>query len=231
MFEIRLPNEKFKVFSKKVKNPNYQELKNKYKNEDINFYLIGKFLYAYGKDISILRNERFRELSISFNDEPKLTGKILKDAIIKKLEKLQNYQIDNKKFEIIVYEKLPKIIAEKLEVYRGFRLQVIFLNVENALKFFLIVNRKFKTNLSPKEIKELDEEIYDKFKIEQGELNEDGKINKNLGKMIFEDIKNFVSQIGFIDLPYGLKANINNEPYCLKYEDKIFSSTHFNSWL
>jgi hypothetical protein len=243
MFEIELPDdEKFKVMAREIRKGediNLKDLRDKFKDKGITFYKIGNFIDAYGKEISNfkreLEKEGFKEKWLYFKNRniSKLISHILKFSIMEKLK--QGYELNEKKFDIVVYEKNPQNINNNVLLYSGFKLRVIYLNVNGDLKFFLIVDRKFKITdnndkpLSPKAIKEkFGEDIYNKVKIIQGEFKQKSiqnqnstksskmEINENLGKKIFEDIKNFVSKIEIIELivePGNLEAKIKKEPY------------------
>jgi hypothetical protein len=251
MFEIELPDDgKFKVMARKIRKGediNLKDLRDKFKDKGITFYKIGNFIDAYGKGISTfkreLEKEGFKEKWLYFKNKnrniSKLISHILKFSIMKKLN--QNHE---EKFDIVVYEKNYQKIDDNILLYRGFKLRVIYLNVNGDLKFFLVVDRKFKITdnndkpLSPKAIKEkFGEDIYNKVKIIQGEFKQKSiqnqnstksskmEINENLGRKIFEDIKNFVSQIESIELivePGNLEAKIKKEPYHVPDENEEF---------
>ncbi len=243
MFEIKLPDDgKFKVMAREIRKGediNLKDLRDKFKDKDITFYKIGNFIDAYGKGISTskreLEKEGFKEKWLYFKNRniSKLISHILKFSIMEKLK--QGYELNEKKFDIVVYEKNPQNINNNVFLQSGFKLRVIYLNVNGDLKFFLVVDRKFKITdnndkpLSPKAIKEkFGEDIYNKVKIIQGEFKQKSiqnqnstksskmEINENLGREIFKDIKNFVSQIESIKLivePGNLEAKIKKEPY------------------
>jgi len=239
MFEIELDG-KFRVMAREIRKGediNLKDLRGSFKG--INFYKIGNFIDAYGKGISTLKRELekegFKEKWLYFKNRniSKLISHILKFSIMEKLK--QNYELNEKKFDIVVYEKNRQNINNNVFLQSGFKLRVIYLNVNGDLKFFLVVDRKFKITdnndkpLSPKAIKEkFGEDIYNKVKIIQGEFKQKSiqnqnstksskmEINENLGSKIYEDIKNFVSKIEIIELivePGNLKAKIKKEPY------------------
>jgi hypothetical protein len=254
MFEIELPDGKFKVMARKIRKGediNLKDLRGRFKDKGITFYKIGNFIDAYGKGISNfkreLEKEGFKEKWLYFKNFKnrnisKLISHILKFSIIEKLK--QNYEWNEKKFDIVVYEKNRQNINNNVFLQSGFKLRVIYLNVNGDLKFFLVVDRKFKITdnndkpLSPKAIKEkFGEDIYNKVKIIQGEFKQKSiqnqnstksskmEINENLGSKIYEDIKNFVSKIESIELIVGsgnLEAKIKKEPYHVPDENEEF---------
>ena len=114
-----------------------------------------KHIYCYGQSSDKTVEIGFHSDTVGVYDDPRLTGRILLDAITNHL--ITQFQFDlqhrphtAKIHEVTDYQSRLAQIEKRIDVYPSYKIQTVFLKVAGELRFFLLVRPRARYRFSHK---------------------------------------------------------------------------------
>jgi hypothetical protein len=114
-----------------------------------------KHIYCYGQDSEKTVELGFHSDTVGAYDDPRLTGRILLDAITNHL--ITQFQFDlqhrphtAKVHEVTDYQSRLDQIEKRIDVYPSYKIQTVFLKVAGELRYFLMVRPRARYRFSHK---------------------------------------------------------------------------------
>jgi len=192
-------------------------------------YGVEDTIYGYGEEYETLDKYGFIKRRINLIEEPKLTRRLIAEAIYDEFSE-RGYKIDPTKFRYIIIDQRNPISTSVAEVklLKCFEYRTLFFRspIYTNLIFGVIIDLKYRTlwndePCNPWRIKyncqkvygyEKSQQIIRELKVKMSDLTPSFKRNSEAAKIRFKEILEFVNEIGEIRLPTGNLMSIQNGP-------------------
>ena len=226
LFEIKLSSNKINVVCcSRNKHQNVNELREKFKEDNINVSLISsnENIFGYGKDIEKLLKYDFNTKEVDLFEEPQLTKNLITESLIDFLKTIGFTVIDTK-FELLVkrMQKKIELIPSELFLVKCFKLKISYLFNHETKKLCYILsidtlvstidNKNNRLNYHDLKIK-YGSDVFYKIKEIQKEYLPNRKINLEISKLkLLDEILPFVNTLNYFCIDDNITAEVISNP-------------------
>lgn len=114
-----------------------------------------KHIYCYGQGSDKTEEMGFHLDTVGMHDDPRLTGRILLDAITNHLMTHHHFDLQHrphiaKVHEVTDYQSRLSQVEKRIDVYSSYKLQTVFLRVAGELRFFLMIRPRARYRFTHK---------------------------------------------------------------------------------
>ena len=233
MFEVKILRDRaeFMVVDRS-KYPSLHSLREEIERREKEVYVYAPVgsskVFGYGKDFKLLASKGFQKIIINFVEEPRLTGRLILEGIIRKPAEygFSSLSQREKGRSILLNENNFNETSDgNVRVYKCYDLRVIYLKdiIDSVLKFYAIIDIRFlfrdKTNkpLSMTEIIQFyGSNTLKEIRVIQKDfvkIGEKFKANTEASRQrLLEDIIPFVKMIKDFTLPCNVNARLTTTP-------------------
>jgi len=230
LFEVTVPtNEKFNVMvCQRCDYPSLKELREKISKRENSIFVYApehsEVIYGYGKDMKKLESKGFLPTTITFSDEPRLTGRMILDSFIEKSKEIgyfPSYSKEIGRCRLFNWEKFQSTSDGNVKVFTGFDIRVIFLKDQerDSLSFNVIIDACYSLKGRQNEplnyqtiVTQFGSNILKEVRQIQGDLIPTGINTEVSRKRLLQEILPFLESNKVITLPCGLCAELSPIP-------------------
>lgn len=233
MFEVKLSREEVEfMVCERSRYPSLKTIRSDIERfgKEILLYapVKSKRIFGCGRDFEWLASKGFQKETIKLTNEPRLTGRLILEGIMRKSKEIGFFPMPEKeKWRITLFNEnnFTTTSDDNIYIYKCYDLRVIYLKdvTSNTLKFYAIIDVKFlfrdKTNkpLNTAEIVRLyGSYMLKEIRVLQKDLvrvNEKFKANTEVSRQrLLEDLIPFVEKVKEFFLPCNVRAHLNTLP-------------------
>lgn len=229
LFEVIIPEREIEIMITRRSNyPSLKELRDEIETIGKKIFVYAPErsdkIYGYGKDMEWLSSKGFSHGTVNLHNEPRLTGNMIFQGVIKKAEELNYVPFFGKekgRCRLFDWMEFKAPSNKQIKIFRGYDIRVIFLNdpMENKLTFGLIVDVAYSLkdlNEQPLDYRTIISRYGSNILREVRQIQRDllpTGINREVSRQrLIEDIIPFVEKLQKIELPCGLEVKITLDP-------------------